>query len=154
MKQFLFALIIIVFILSGCSQQKEIEIESPAEIYTESGIISYNDTESAVEKNSVFENIIFDENGNIRVINLTDSKYTTFHNISVGDSVSKVIDEFTYEYKATNNVYCVLFSEKEEIAPTSEDKEDNYIWISYTFDNKNIITEISIYDVKYGREMK
>ena len=48
----------------------------------------------------------------------------------------------------------MLFNDKEEIAPTSEDKEDNYIWISYTFDDKDIITEISIYDVKYGREMK
>ena len=131
MRQFLFALIIIVFILSGCSQQKEIEIESPAEIYTESGIISYNDTESALEKNSVFENIIFDENGNIRVINLTDSKYTTFHNISVGDSVSKVIDEFTYEYKAMLASGEINHSETGENSQFQSDRKSQYTSFSF-----------------------
>lgn len=50
-------------------------------------------------------------------------------------------------------MYSVLFNGSTEVNPTETDKDDSWIWINYTYDNDKI-TDISIYDVKYGREMR
>lgn len=45
-------------------------------------------------------------------------------------------------------MYSALFNDS-----TEENKDDSWLWINYTYEN-NKITNISIYDVKYRREMK
>ena len=47
----------------------------------------------------------------------------------------------------------VIFNNNVEEDPTNQNKEDNWIWINYITDGSQI-TQIQIYDVKYGREMR
>lgn len=154
MKKYYILLFTVLFLLTGCSKQKNATLESPASVYTKEGTISYYDTKDKLKDNSILSNIVCNENGCIRAINIAEPKYITYPNISVGDDISKVEDDFSYEYKATETSYCVLFDGTNEVDPTADNKEDNWIWINYIFDSNDKITNISIYDVKYGREMR
>jgi PBP1b-binding outer membrane lipoprotein LpoB len=165
-KRFLF-LIALIFLLSGCSQNKyeEISVNNPYEIAKGTSTLSYYDTENnisvdgfnIVENNlqnfqDKNDNIIVNGDGAIRCITVVNDTVKTFQSISVGDSTEKIEESFDNEYQNGNN-YMVLFNNDIEEDPTNANKEDSWIWITYfTYDNK--VTSIQIYDVKYGREIK
>uniref|UniRef100_UPI00155EB572 hypothetical protein n=1 Tax=Acetivibrio ethanolgignens TaxID=290052 RepID=UPI00155EB572 len=67
-------------------------------------------------------------------------------------TLNKIEDNFSYEYKSGDN-YMVIFNNNVEENPTNQNKEDSWIWINYITDGSQI-TQIQIYDVKYGREMR
>ena len=167
MKKHFFFLITLLFVLSGCSknESKEIVINNPYEIAKGETILSYYDTEDKVsidgfnimentiqnfqDKNN---NIIVNDDGVIRCITVVDDTIKTFKSISVGDSIDKIEDSYEYEYK-TDRYYNVVFNGNIEEDVTNQNKEDNWIWITYYTNDEKIIS-IQIYDVKYGREMR
>lgn len=114
--------------------------------------ISYYDTSDENSFSDFEDEIISNEDGLIRCFNISSSDIVTYKGISVGDDISKVKDVFEYEYAMSDEIYSVLFNDSTEKNP-AEDKEDSWLWINYTYEN-NEITSISIYDVKYGREMR
>lgn len=128
-------------------------VQSPQSISDGENAISYydkSDTESFLDfKNEVIAN----EDGIIRCFNINSSDIITYKGISVRDNISKVEDYYEYEYAIGDTKYSVLFNGSTEVNPTETDKDDSWIWINYTYDNDKI-TNISIYDVKYGREMR
>lgn len=165
-KRFLF-LIALIFLLSGCSQNKseEISVNNPYEIAKGTSTLSYYDTENnisvdgfnIVENNlqnfqDKNDNIIVNNDGTIRCITVVNDKVKTFQSISVGDSTEKIEESFDNEYQNGNN-YMVLFAGGTEQDPANPDKEDIWIWITYFTDGSKI-TSIQIYDVKYGSELK
>lgn len=167
MKKHFFFLITLLFVLSGCSknESKEIVINNPYEIAKGETILSYYDTEDKVsidgfniientiqnfqDKNN---NIIVNDDGKIRCITIVDNTTKTFKSISVGDNVNKIEESFDNEYK-TGSYYNVVFNGNIEDDLTNQDKEDDWICITYYTDDEKI-TSIQIFDVKYGREMK
>ncbi len=167
MKKHFFFLITLLFVLSGCSKNdsKEIIINNPYEIAKGETTLSYYDTEDNIDIDgfNVIENtiqnfqdknnnIIVNDDGVIRCITIVDDTVKTFKSISSGDSIDKIEDSFEYEYK-TASYYNVVFNGNIEEDVTNQDKEDNWIWITYYIDDEKV-TSIQIYDVKYGREMK
>lgn len=139
-------------LLSGCSKNVQ-SISLPCEIANNNSTISYNDNRDS-KSFSEFSNIIITDNeGNIRSFNIDSSDIQTYKDISVGDDIKKIEDSFEYEYAIRDNTYSVLFNDSTEENPTEENKDDSWLWINYTYDN-NKITNIYIYDVKYGREMR
>lgn len=167
MKKHFFFLITLLFVLSGCSKNdsKEIIINNPYEIAKGETTLSYYDTEDKVsidgfniientiqnfqDKNN---NIIINDDGEIRCITIVDNTVKTFKSISVGDSVNKIEESFDNEYQNGNN-YMVIFNNDIEEDPANPDKENTWVWITY-FTDESKITSIQIYDVKYGSELK
>lgn len=151
MKKLLLLISILLLSITGCQKTQQVTIDAPYEMIFNDKTLSYYD-----EKNNIpseFDNnIVFDANGTIRCISITDKNVKTYKEISVGDNINKVEDNFSYEYKNGNN-YMVIFNDSTEENPTNQDKEDSWIWINYITDGSKI-TQIQIYDVKYGREMK
>ena len=88
----------------------------------------------------------------IRCISVANKTVKTYKGISVGDNINKIENIFSCEYKVGDN-YMVIFNNNVEEDPTNQNKEDNWIWINYITDGSQI-TQIQIYDVKYGREMR
>lgn len=167
MKKHFLPFIVLLFLLSGCSQNKsgEISVNNPYEIAKGVTTLSYYDTEdnigidgfNIVENNlqnfqDKNDNIIVNDDGSIRCITVVDDTVKTFQSISVGDSTEKIEESFDNEYQNGDN-YMILFNNDIEEDPTNVNKEDSWIWITY-FINDNKVTSIQIYDVKYGREMK
>lgn len=165
-KRFLF-LITFLFLLSGCSQGEpnEINVNSPYEIKKGTSTLSYYDSEdniridgfNVVENNlqnfqDKNNNIIVNGDGTIRCITVVDDTVKTFQLISVGDRIEKIGESFDNEYRNGNN-FMVLFADNVEEDPTSQSKEDTWIWITYYTDGSKIIS-IQIYDVKYGTELQ
>jgi len=155
------------FLLSGCSsnESNEINANNPYEITKGTSSLSYYDTEDNIDidgfnvlENSLqnFQdknnNIIIDENGVIRCIIITDETVKTFQSISVGDSIDKIEDTFEHEYKL-NDYYNVIFNNNTEEDLADQNKEDDWICITYYTDGSQI-TAIKIYDVLYGREFQ
>lgn len=138
--------------ISGCSKNVR-SVSLPHEIANDNSTISYNDNENSNEFSEFSDIIIADDEGNIRSFNINSSNIKTYKNISVGDNISKVKELFEYEYAMDDNMYSVLLNDSKEENPIDVNKEDSWIWINYTCNN-DIITNISIYDVKYGREMR
>lgn len=168
MKKVLSALILITFILSGCSNAKNssIKVENPYEINAKGEILSYYDDKTDFEhigfevlnspskssqsnKNNVFVN----NEDTIRNIVITDKKISTYKGIVVGDSIDKIETSFINEVNLKTS-YAVLFDGTNEIDPKNDDiKKDSCIWINYTTNGKTI-EKIAIYDVLYGKEMR
>jgi uncharacterized protein YceK len=159
------ALFSICILLSGCSLNiKTISVDNPYEVLANGETISYYDTINinnvdcfeishdttdmigAVDKPNT---IIVNDEGEIRLFLITDNRVATYKNISVGDSVSKIEDAFSYE-ETTGNIYTVLFNGIDEQNPTIYDKEDSWIWIDYITDGEKIEC-IEISDVKFGK---
>lgn len=169
MKKYLVSCIAILFFLTGCSSKKEqnIIINNPYEVEIGNKILSYYDTESQFINNKfeVYNNglnanhnttdniIVTNKDKKIRCISIADSKIITYGQITVGDSIEKVINTFDDEYKMTDNSYCVLFNGDQEEDPMNTKKESSWIWINYLMDDENIIC-IKIYDVEYGINSK
>lgn len=170
MKKHFLPFIALLFLLSGCSQNKseEISVNNPYEIAKGATTLSYYDTEDniSIEDFKILdlnpENIIGIQNQNdnriiikdgiIRCIYIVDKDISTYNQISVGDSIDKIEKKYEYEYK-TGSYYNVVFNGNIEDDLTNQNKEDSWICITYYTDN-NIITSIQIYDVKYGREAR
>lgn len=167
MKKRFWLLITSLFLLSGCSSSKsnEITVNSPYEIAKGASTLSYYDTEDNISINgfNVIENnlqnfqdknnnIIVNDSGAIRCITVVDDTVKTFKSISIGDEIDKIEESFNNEYQNGDN-YMVLFNANIEEDPTNQNKEDNWIWITYYTDGYKI-TSIQIYDVKYGTELQ
>lgn len=170
MKKHFLPFISLLFLLSGCSQNKseEISVNNPYEIAKGSTTLSYYDTEEdiSVEGFNILdlnpenvigiqnqnENRIIIKDGIIRCIYIVDKDISTYNDISVGDSTEKIEESFDNEYQNGNN-YMVLFAGETEQDPANPSKEDSWIWITY-FTNGDKITSIQIYDVKYGSELR
>lgn len=168
MKKYFATLIILLLFLTGCSSEKEQNaiINNPYEILTKDEMLSYYDAESQINedefkifndglkamKNTTNNIIVTDQYEKIRCISITNSKIITYGQIAVGDSIEKVIDTFSNEYKINDNDYCVLFNEGQEEDPMSEQKDESWIWINYLTENDTIV-RIQIYDVKFGTNL-
>ena len=168
MKKVLSVLILITFILSGCSNAKNssTKVENPYEINVKGEILSYYGDKTDFE-NIGFEvlnnslkssqsnknNIFVNNEDAIRNIVITDKNTSTYKDIVVGDSVDKIESSFINEVNLKTS-YAVLFDGTNEIDPKNDDiKKDNCIWINYTTNGKTI-EKIAIYDVLYGKEMR
>lgn len=169
MKKYLYSFAVILVLLTGCSQPKvqETTVSNPYEILVENELLSYYDAKDDinVEHFIVSDNvsdmvggsdkadtIIVNEDGSIRCISITSELIKTYNQISVGDSVTKITEAFENEYQSGNN-YMVIFDGSTEEEPTNQDKNDDWIWINYITDG-SYITQIQIYDVKFGAKMK
>lgn len=167
MKKLLLLFILLLFSLTGCSETKsqEVTINAPYEILIDNTTFTYYDTKDNVptefnvldnslsNSQSIDNNVLIDTNGIIRFISITDKNVTTYNQIKVGDDINKVINAFNYEYQPKDTIYSVIFNNNVEENPTNQNKEDSWIWINYITDGSQI-TQIQIYDVKYGREMR
>lgn len=167
MKKLLLLFILLLFSLTGCSEDKsqEVTINAPYEILINDTTFTYYDTKDNVPTEfnvldnsinnyqSIDNNVLVDANGSIRLISITDKNVTTYNQIKVGDDINKVVDAFNYEYKLKDTIYSVIFNNSVEEDPTNQNKEDSWIWINYITDGSQI-TQIQIYDVKYGHEMR
>lgn len=165
MKKILPLFIAFSFCLTGCVSQdntNSTDINNPYEISVNGEILSYNSRDNVDTKifniggsaTDVIPNeeeniIVINDDGKIRCISVVDNKIVTYNNISVGDPVNKIEEAYEYEYKVDNN-YMVIFNNGIEEDPMNQDKEDDWLWINYITDEKNI-TRIQIYDYKYGK---
>lgn len=163
MKNHLLLLIMLSFLISGCSNRK---INNPYEIAKGTSVLSYYDTEDDVDIDefnfSIPENPIEigdpDENriviidGKIRCIYIADEEIVTYNQISVGDKIEKIENSFQYEY-SSGNIYSVFFNGNVEVDAVNQDQEDTWIEIIYHTD-KSRITSIMICDLLYGREAR
>lgn len=162
--------VIISLLLTGCSSGKEQNIDNPCEIAKGSSILSYYDSTDKISKDDFDildlepENVIGIANRNkncviikdnvIRCFYIVDDNIVTYKQISVGDSVDKVKDTFEHEGEMPDHkTYSVIFNGTMEEDPANQNKQDNWVWINYITDGSQI-TQILIYDVKYGRELK
>ena len=163
----LFIISLLLFTLTGCSKQK---VNYPYEILSSNKILTYYDEKEKFSNNfSVLNignnfldswqksfhdkknNIVINSNGELRCISIENKSTKTYKNISVGDSISKIEESFLYE-NTIGDFYCVLFDENSEEQNQLSDQniKDNWIWINYLTENSKI-TNIVIYDVKFGR---
>lgn len=168
MKKTVFCFFVSLFLLSGCSQNEsnEIVVNNPYEITKDTSTLSYYDTENNINIDgfNVIENnlqnlqdknnnIIVDDNGTIRCIIIVNDTVKTFKSISVGDDINKIENTFN-QISQLKDTYSVLFNDDNtEENPDNQNKEDNWIWITYYTDGSKI-TSIQIYDVLYGRELR
>ncbi len=131
--------------------------------------ISYNDNQEKVEKIfgtgidtsvSLFDGydydgklkIVYDDQTQIRYIEIDNKSIVTYKNIKVGDDVSKIKNTFKYEIE-TGDGYSVLFDDKKELASNTGNQKDSLLWIDYSLDDSNKIEKIIIYDYKFGKTM-
>lgn len=157
-------LIILLFLLSGCGQKPS--VDHPYEIKYGEKTLSYYDTGdeidtddfniedhysyifkiSEIEKNTV----TVGKDGEICRIIIIDSDVTTYKSISVGDNVKKIEKAFdNLEKWDAGYTYGVCFnSDDVEKNPRDQNKEDDWIRISYGVDDSKI-TWIEISDIKH-----
>ena len=167
MKKYLFTFIVISFLLTGCSSKTEVQemtINNPYEISIDNDILSYYGNKDDIPKSfdvlnispsnlqNDGNNILVNDENSIRCISITNEDVITYKQISVGDDISLIEDTFIYEYKIENK-YIVIFNGTIEEDPTNQNKQDGWLWINYITDGSQI-TQIQIYDVKFGREMR
>lgn len=84
--------------------------------------------------------------GTTLVINICDSRITTYKGIKVGDNITKVNEKFKFVHFYTNNKYCtVSFKGSKEINNTSDYVDNEKIFnICYYYNDNNIITQIML----------
>lgn len=161
----LFIFIALSLFLASCTSH---DVKNPYEINVDGKILSYYDTKddisikgfhvtdnlsdtfgSAEKPNFIYVN----EEGKIRAISITDNSAVTYKNISVGDSIDKVIESFEHEDSVDNRMYSTIFNDGIEEDPMSQNKEDDWLNIHYATDG-NIITHILISDVSWGTKLE
>ena len=167
MKKYLFTFIVISFLLTGCSSKTEVQettINNPYEISIDNEILSYYGNKDSIPKSfdvldisasnlqNDSNNVLVNNENSIRCISVTNKDVITYNQISVGDKINLIEDEFAYEYKIDNK-YMVIFNGTIEEDPTNQNKQDSWLWINYITDGSQI-TKIQIYDVKFGRDMR
>lgn len=161
MKKYLFTFIVISFLLIGCSST---QVNNPYEICIKNEIFSYYDNKEEIPKSFNLldisiknhqdenNNVLVNQDNEIRSISIVDKNITTYKQISVGDNISKVQNNFSNVYTIDNIIYTVAFDDSVEKDIKSPDKEDDWIYINY-ITKDSIITRIIIYDAKFGRSM-
>lgn len=167
MRKYFLLFITLLFLLTGCAEkQSNVNgVDNPYEIKCNNQILSYYDTKDQIridnfnilennlqnfwsENNSIFVN----QDGIIRCISIMDANVVTYKSISVGDNIKKI--EESFENVGTfQNTYTVLFNGNSEEDSSNQSKGDDWLWINYITDGSKI-TQIQIYDVQYGREMR
>lgn len=158
----------VLLLLSSCSKANG--VQNPNEVSVSGNVLKYSDTQSSVEGklgegkpailyyndaynyNDMVE-LLYNKDGNIRCLNVLDSKVKTFHNISIGDNADKITNTYKYEFKTANS-YMVLFNGKQEVDMNDKDKSEDWIWIIYHLDNNDKIDTITIYDMLFGQKFK
>ena len=166
MKKYILTLIIIPFLLTGCSKQKEQEIiiENPYEISVNNEILSYYSTQDGIPselkildtsisnaQDKTNNNVLINSDGEIRCISIIDNTVNTYKQISVGDDIDKVENSFEYEIES-NKSYLIKFDKYfQEIS--LDDSDETFFTITY-FTNNNKITRILISDIKYANELR
>lgn len=168
-KHFLLILTLLIF-LTGCSKNSssQADVNNPYEIVKGSSTLSYYQTEDeiAIDGFEILElepqnvtgllsqnkNCILVRDGNIRCIYVADQNIVTYKQISVGDSIDKIKNSFS-NVSQSQDVYNVLFNNGTEVNPFSQDKEDDWIWITYYTDGSKI-TSIQVNDVLYGSRLR
>lgn len=155
------------FLLSGCTEnQANVDrVQTPYEVTYNGQTLSYYDTKDQINISNfnILENnlqnyrdksnnVLVNEDGVIRYISVTTSDIVTYSSIHVGDSIKKITDSFSFEYQSGNN-YMVIFDGESEENPANQNKNENWLWINYITDGTQI-TQIQIYDVKFGSEMR
>ena len=160
--------------LFGCGTQEEL---TPTDIAFQNTIVTYNSTQEETEtilkdftmtldENYPFNNfymvenddaelfdIIVNEDGFVRAIDVVDPEVRTYKDIAVGDNISKMTDAFKHEFPFEDTVYSVLMNGDTEVDPRLQENEDSWLWINYKYEN-DIITKITIYDVQYGKKLR
>lgn len=170
MKKHFLILIMLLFLLSGCSQNKlgQISVDNPFEIAKGASILSYYDIEDniSIDDFTILEhtisialgiserndNCIIVRDGMIRYIYIVDEDIITYKGISVGDSIDKLKGTFS-NIRQSGDIYDIFFNNKNEQVLTDPNKEDTGIWITYCTDGSKI-TSIHICDALYGRELR
>lgn len=164
-KWFISFIAISSILLTGCSKNKEIA-NNPYEIIIGNEILSYYNQKEDIPENIIVksiseyvstrqntnDNIIFiNEDGHIRMISIIDDSIITYKGIKVGDDISKVIDEFDYEYQYGKKAYAygVVFDGNIEKQHNDENTEDNWIDITYFVEDSKII-KIKINDFHFS----
>lgn len=162
MKKIYITLSLLLLFLCGCSST---QVNNPYEICVKNEIFSYyNNKEDIPEFFNVLDisiknhqdennNVLVNQDGKIRSISIVDKNITTYKQISVGDNISKVQNNFSNVYTVDDIIYTVTFDGNIEKDNKSTDKKEDWIYINY-ITKDSIITRIVIYDAKYGSEMR
>ena len=167
MKKIFCLILTSIVLLTGCSQKQT--VDNPYEILVDNEIFSYYDTiedipemfsvlDTSVEniinyrKDANQSNIFVDPDGVIRSISIVDDSVVTYKQISVGDNISKIEENYSYINKQ-HTYYAVLLNGNTEVDPAEPNKEDNWILISYNIEDSKI-TRITISDAKFAHELR
>ena len=65
--------------------------------------------------------LVLNKSNEVRCITITSADIITYNSISVGDKISKVESQYSYETD-TGNAISVALSGNREVEPTSQDK--------------------------------
>lgn len=153
---------IILILLSGCSSKNNI-ISTSSVKYDDKIITIYEDKESVESilgestKDGLGSSLYYDStlilygNNETRtdkavLISVQSSNFTTYNGVKVGDSKSSVIDIYDFEVE-TSLDYTVCFDGDTEINIADiDDTRNDYIMISYKFDDNDKVSQIMVGD--------
>ena len=170
MNKYLIALIVSLFLLSGCVKTNT--VNNPYEIQYRGQMLSYYDTKDQIniENFNIIDsikkydynnnNIFINSQGIIRFISIKDRNVKTYKSISVGDNIEKLQKSFeNFENIAVIHDsgpyidYRILFDENNFLKDQKiQNPKDNWIYINYTTDG-TYITKIMISDVKFASKL-
>lgn len=140
---------VIAFLLTGCSGKTDLSVN---QIKYKEKVLTYGST----EVDDVFFDdgidLVINDSNMVRCISITNADVITYSGISVGDKIARIESQYSSETNIGSTISVTLSGGK-EIDPTSQDKPDDTIWISYVHDGGKI-TKIMIYDVVYGEKMR
>ena len=148
MKRIIVIFVGLALVLTGCGNTNL----KPNQIQYEGKVLTYGATQV---DDIFFEDgidLVINKSNEVRCITITSADIITYNSISVGDKISKVESQYSYETD-TGDAISVALSGNREVEPTSQDKPENTMWINY-FHDEDKITKITIYDVAYGEKMK
>ncbi len=153
-------ILVFAFFLNGCSgvSLNKAEVKLPTEICVKNKILSYYDDADDFEKCgfSVGENfldvlpahntVIASNDGKVRLIVIEDNSISTYKNITVGTSKKEIEDTFQFEIVDAGDSYDVLFDGDVEVDSKKPERDNDFIWISYSFEN-DVVSRILICDM-------
>lgn len=148
MKRIISIFIGLALVLTGCGNTAL----KPNQIQYEGKVLTYGTTQV---DDIFFEDgidLVINKSNEVRCITITNADVITYNSISVGDKISKVESQYSYETDIGNTI-SVALSGNREVESTSQDKPENTMWINYFYDEDKI-TKITIYDIVYGEKMK
>ena len=148
MKRIIVIFVGLALVLTGCGNANL----KPNQIQYEGKVLTYGATQV---DDIFFEDgidLVLNKSNEVRCITTTNADVITYNSISVGDKISKVESQYSYETDIGNTI-SVALSGNREVESTSQDKPENTMWINYFYDEDKI-TKITIYDIVYGEKMK
>lgn len=177
MKKVLWMVLVTMFILTGCSgsgqaSQEDIQQNPKAVTQTNGDVFYYGSTKETIEEimGTDSEPAIrgmdnyLEYPDNTKILYREDQavllmfgyrQYTTYQGISVGDKWEEVKGKLG-EIAEVENMALILFDGEEQIDPwiQGEDREDDWLSISYWMDEDGLIKMIAISDHLAGYAMK